>query len=182
MRGHSLLGSLVFALVTALGSIPWMMTAGRLLGGPPALGIYCLVAMVLYVVCIAESWSRGVTIGALAGGLALLVGMLTPMPAGAVVGGGLILAIARSGFLYRGKPARVLVVEGLLVGGGLLFARAPAEGSLLATALAIWSFFLVQSLFFLIGGMRKRRSEEVAGDPFERARQQALALMDEPAV
>jgi Ca-activated chloride channel family protein len=47
-------------------------------------------------------------------------------------------------------------------------------------ALAIWSFFLAPSLCFLIGGMGKRPSEGLPGDPFERARQQAMALMDEP--
>jgi len=182
MRGNSLVGSLAFAALAALGSIPWMMVAGRLLAAPVALGIWCLGAAVVYVAWIAESWSRALVIGALAGGLALLVGVLTPMPAGAIVGGGSILAIARSGFLYRGKPARVLVVEGLLVGGGLLLARWLADASLLATGLAIWSFFLVQSLFFLIGGMHKRPSEEVTGDPFERACQQAIALMEEPSV
>ena len=91
----------------------------------------------------------------------------------------MILALSRSGFLYRSQPARALLLEGALSGGGLAFAYAMAGPGLLATALAIWGFFLAQSLFFLAGGVKQRDAEPAGTDPFEKARQRALALMDE---
>ncbi len=178
MRGNSLFGSLAFGLLAALGSIPWTMVCGPILGRLWALAIYSLAMVALYVVVIAPNWSRGVAIGGLAVGLAGVAGLLAPWPAEAIFGAALILAIARSGFLYRQAPARALALEGALAIGGLLFAYAVAGPTLLGAALAIWSFFLVQSLYFLVGGRRDRVSDEPAVDPFEKARQRALALMD----
>lgn len=178
MRGNSFLGALALGIVAALGSIPWTMVWGMFFGHFWAAAGYCLAAAVVYVVAIAPSWSRGFRIGALAGLLAVAFGVLAPWPAEAVAGAVLILAVARSGFLYRSKPARALAIEGLLAFGGLLFAYALAGPAPLGTALAIWGFFLVQSLFFVLGGVRARREEEPGVDPFEQARKRALALME----
>ena len=172
--------SLAFGLVAALGSIPWAMALGPFLGHSWALAGYCLIAAPLYVVAVAPGWPRGVAAGAAAGFVALAVGVLAGRPSEAILGAALLVAVARSGFLYRGKPARVVLVEAGLVFGGLLVARALAGPTLLSAGLAIWVFFLVQSLFFLAGGVRERPPDEPRIDPFERARKRALALMEEP--
>ena len=173
------LTTLGFGGVAALGSIPWAMVVGPILGRPWALATYCLGAVVLYIVAIAPSWSRGVLIGGLACLPAISIGILAPWPADALTGAALILAVARSGFLYRSKPARALVIEGGLAALGLLIANWLGGPTLLETALAIWSYLLVQSLFFLLGGVANRESEEPRIDPFERAHKRALALMEE---
>ncbi len=178
MRGNSLVGSLAFGLITALGSIPWTIVCGPMLGRLWALAAYCLVIVVVYVVVIAPSWRRGIAMGGLTGGFAGLVGLLAPWPAEAILGSVLILAVVRSGFLYRQAPARAVALEVMLALGGLLAAQLVAGLTLLGTALAIWSFFLDQSLFILVGGRRDRGSEELVEDPFDRARQRALALME----
>ena len=178
MRGNSFSGALALAALAALGSIPWTIVAGPLLGRFWAVAAFCLAAVVVYVTAIAPSWSRSAEIGALAGVLAVAVGVLAPWPSDAVVGAALILAVARSGFLYRSRPARGLAIEGVLAFGGLLFASALARPTLLGTALAIWGFFLVQSLFFVAGGVRALKPDEPGVDPFDQARKQALALME----
>ncbi len=172
-------GSLVFGAVAALGSIPWTIATGPFFGRAWTLAGYCLAAVVLYVVAIAPSWSRGIAIGtfaALAGGA---VAVLATSPAEAILGAALILSVARSGFLYRAAPVRALLLEAALTIGGLLFACALAGPTLLGSAFAVWAFFLVQSLFFLAGGVAERAPEEPAVDPFERARKQAVVLMEE---
>lgn len=173
------LTTLGFGLVAGLGSIPWSMVAGPIFGSAWALAAYCLLATVLYVVAVAPTWSRAFAIGALAGLLATVTCILAPSPTVAVLGAALILAVARSGFLYRSQPARALLIEGVLTFGGLLFAGWLAGPSPLGSALAIWSFFLIQSQYFLIGGVASREPEEPPIDPFERARKRALALMEE---
>ena len=75
--------------------------------------------------------------------------------------------------------ARALVLEALLTGGGLWLASWIGSGSLLGVALGIWTFFLVQSLFFVLGGVAERQGEEPAGDAFDAARARALRLMEQ---
>ncbi len=172
--------TLAFGLVAALASIPWAMVLGPFFGHSWALAGYCLAAVALYVAVIARSWPRGVATGGVAGLAAAAVAILATAPSEAILGAAMILAVARGGFLYRGKPARTVVLEAALILGGLLFARALAGPTLLSAGLAVWAFFLVQSLFFLAGGVRERESDEPRIDPFERARKRALALMEEP--
>ncbi len=180
MRGDSLPGSLALGAGAALASIPWTMVAGPVFGRLWAVAAYCLGAVVLYVAAIAPSLRRGVEIGALAALAAAAVAVLAPWPSEAILGAALILAVARSGFLYRSRPARAVALESALAGGGLAFAGVLAAPTLLGAALAIWAFFLVQSLFFVAGGVEARGSDEPHVDPFERARKRALALMEEP--
>ncbi len=174
-----MLRTLAFGLFAALGSIPWAMVLGPLFGQPWALAGYCLAAVVLYLVAIAPSWPR-VAIGTAAGLAAIAVALLASRPSEAMLGAVLILAVARGGFIYRGKTARTVLLEATLTLGGLLFARALAGPTLLSAGLAVWAFFLVQSLHSLVGGMGERQSDEPRVDAFERARRRALALMEEP--
>lgn len=178
MRASSFTGSLAFAVLAALGSVPWMIAASPI-GRSWALGTYSLGAAVVYLVWIAPSWRRGLAAGAGAGLGALVLALLTPMPTGAVMGAALVLATVRSGYLFRCRPARAFVVESVLAGGGLAFAGALADGSLLGLGLAFWGYFLLQSAFFLIGGFTERPADGPRLDPFEVARRRALALMED---
>ncbi len=182
MRGGSLLGGLAFAVVAALGAIPWLMVTGLFLGHGDATALYCLGLLILYVITIATGWPRALSTGALAAVLAAVLGALAPSSALVLAGAAVALAVLRSGFLYRSRPLRGLLIEGLLAGGGLAFAGLLAGSSLLGTALAIWGFFLVQSLFFLAGGVAERSDDGPAADPFDRAREQALALIEDPGL
>ena len=171
--------TLAFGMVAALGSIPWAMVVGPFFGRSWALAGYCLAAVTLYVAVIARGWHRGFVAGAVTGLVSVAIALIAATPSEAVLGAVAILAVARSGFLYRSKPARAVVLEAAVIFGGLLFARLLAGPTLLSSSLAIWGFFLVQSLFFLAGGVRERESEEPQIDAFERARRRALALMEE---
>jgi len=103
----------------------------------------------------------------------------TAMIFGIILGAALIVAVVRSGFLYRSSPARAMALEGGLLLSGLLFARALASPTSLGVGLGVWAFFLCQSLFFVAGGVRERAAAEPEVDPFVGARRKALALLEE---
>ena len=180
MRRNTLSGGLAFALAAALAAVPWTMVMVPILWPVTAIAGYAAAVVALYPVWIAPSLSRGLKVGALAGLLAAVAGVLAPGLSEALLAMAAILAVARSGFLYRARPARGLVLEGGLLAVGLLFARALAGATSLGVGLGIWGFFLVQSLFFLAGGVDQRKAEEPGGDPFDQARRKALALIEDP--
>jgi hypothetical protein len=107
-------------------------------------------------------------------GVGLITGTLGELALGLAV----MLALARSAFLYRIPLARAVVIEAALVVGGLLFARFLAGASILSVMLALWGFLLVQSVFFLVGAVRARESESTCRDPFEAAYGRAVALLN----
>jgi hypothetical protein len=88
----------------------------------------------------------------------------------------------RSGFLFSMKSARALVTETGLLAAGLAMAYVLAGWGVLSMALATWGFFLVQSLYFLVGGTGQRAGKAEDIDPFEKAHKQAARLMDDYAV
>jgi hypothetical protein len=51
-------------------------------------------------------------------------------------------------------------------------------GSTFSAVLAVWIFFVIQSVFFLIGGVNARREGAVETDAFEAARARALELLE----
>ncbi|HSD10111.1 MAG TPA: hypothetical protein VLF14_03950, partial [Candidatus Binatia bacterium] len=95
-----------------------------------------------------------------------------------VLGLGVLVAVARSGFLYRSTPARSVVVEAIITGGGLLFARFLCGPSSAALLLSTWGFFLVQSVYFLVGGTYTPAGSGRHPDPFQDAYGRAMALLE----
>jgi len=80
--------------------------------------------------------------------------------------------------LYRTRFARALVLEGILLCAGLGAAGQILGGSTFSAVLAVWIFFLIQSVFFLVGGVTSRSECDAAVDPFEAARARTLDLLE----
>jgi hypothetical protein len=79
-----------------------------------------------------------------------------------------ILSWIRSGVSVQGSLLKVLSIELLIcVGGGALVAYFSPH-SMLTWALAMWMFFLIQSLYFFFFG--EIGETEVERDPFDQAR------------
>jgi hypothetical protein len=87
------------------------------------------------------------------------------------------IGLARSGFASNPKPFRALCLE-LGIGGlaWLMIAVFHATG-LLQLPLAVWAFFLGQSGFFLVGGIREELPVCNA-DRFGEAHRRALRLLE----
>jgi hypothetical protein len=185
--------SVVFAAVAAAGCLPWAVLAVPLVGPWRAQALYLVVVAVLYTAAIAprKTGARrsslvarcsGVPAALLVAGLALPVMACAHSTTELAIGLAALLGIARSGLLYRATPARAVLTEAVLLVGGLLFARALADTSWPSTALALWGFLLVQSLFFLVPAVRPRAATAPPIDPFEEAYRHAMALLDRTTV
>jgi len=179
MRWNGFGSSLVFAAAAAAGWPAFAVLVGPVLGLGGALPLYATLVVALDVFGIARRPAHGVMAACLALGLGTGVLLLTRGAGEALVGSALVLGFVRSGMLYRARSARACLAEAALLGGGLALARFLAVPGLLGTALGIWGFFLVQSVFFLIGGVRERRAAAGGLDPFDLARTRLAALLEE---
>lgn len=178
LRWNTFPRSLVFGLAASAAVLPWWILARPLLGGTRTLTVYLVFVTAAYLCGLAAERSRHVVtflIALLAGTvIALVARSLTELALGLAV----LLAVGRSAFLYSLPPARAVVIELFITGGGLLFARFLAGGSLAALVLAPWGFFLMQSLYFLVGGVTVRTKSQVHPDPFQAAYGRALEVLE----
>jgi hypothetical protein len=181
MKRHRFGRSVVLAALLGAAWPAFAVVAAPLLGVSAALSLYVVGAIALYVAAIAPGIARGIAAALLSVVIAVGFAVVVGTSGAAVYGAAVALGVARSGLLYRSRSARALAVEALLLGGGLLLARFLFAPGALGTALALWGFFLVQSAFFAIGGVRVRDAHVAAPDRFECARRRALALLDERA-
>lgn len=169
--------SLLFAVLVGLGAVPFSMVAAPVIGWESACVAIVLVSAVLYLVVASPSWSRALPVAVLAALLSLLVGLLASTITEAVLGAALVVGLCRSGVLYRRAAARCLTVELGLLLVGLLFARLLASPSPLGAGLALWGFFLVQSLFFVVGGWEPRPVAGENGDAFDEAERRVMEVL-----
>jgi len=169
--------SAAFAAVAALAWMPWAMLVGPFLGVPAARALYLVAVAALYCGGLAKSPPRRVSttvLVAIVGCLLALVARGTPELCLALAAA---LGVVRSGILRRTAPARAVALEAGLLIGGLVFARFLAAGPL-ATALGVWGFLLVQSCFFLVGGITTRVEDGRHPDPFEAACARATEVLE----
>jgi hypothetical protein len=181
MRWNDFSRSLLFAAVAAAGFAPFAMLTTPWLSVSWALALYALACGPLYLSGLGSSRRRGVRsalLAAVLGGVALLV---AGSPREAIVLAAVIAGLVRSGVVYHRPLARAALIEAGLLGVGLGVAQLLIASSTLSIVLAIWGFFLVQSVFFLVGGARRERSTR-GGDAFERAVDQVNAILRDASV
>lgn len=143
-----------------------------------ALAIYLLAVASVYVAGLGASPRRALGAGIIA--VVMSAGVLALAPGlGSVVAGAVaIVAVGRVRLFQRGGLARTLAIEGATLTVGLLLARTLAGPDPISVALALWAFFLPQSLYFLLGGLETRRDRIDDLDPFDVAHHQAQILLD----
>jgi len=182
MRWNHFGGSLVFsALAAACLPAAWLLL-GPVMGRFDAIALTVVATSSLYLVGIAPSLRRGIPVALAAGGVGLVVLCFAHSLREVAIASAVIVAVARSGVLYRARPLRALALElGLTMGGlglaGFLAGRGPLE-----LALALWGYLLVQSCFFLVAGVHERAPVTGPDDPFDRARIRLLSLLEEDPV
>lgn len=182
MTSRSFLRALGFAALAALAVIPWQLVLGPRLGYHDAALFFALASASLYGVAIAPDPRRALV--ALAAGVplvggALVLGLFLGSPRATLVAAGVALAVVRSGVLYRRGLARSLVAEAGLLFVGALAALLLGGPTTLGPALALWAFYLVQSLYFLVADGEPRREAGRSDDPFEEARGRLEELLAE---
>lgn len=179
MSARSMFGTIVFGALLAIGYPAFSAAFDPWFGRASALSLYVVAGAGLYAVSLGSGLRERLRAGGLA---ALLLGpllVLAPGPAAVAMGAGLVLAIVRSHLLRSGPPGRSLAIEATLGLGALAFVRAIAGPSILEVSLALWGYFLVQSIFFAIGGVTSRGARAGTIDAFDLARERAEALLRE---
>ena len=172
-------GSLAFGAVAAAGYAPFALLFAPHLGSGSALGCYALLSVSVYAAGLGATRRQGIGAALLAGALGCAALLVAPSARDLVLAAALILGLVRSGLVHRARFARALLLESLLLGAGLGLSAHLLGGSTLSAVLAVWSFYLVQSLYFLVGGVSPRREESAEVDPFDAARARADAVLEE---
>jgi len=169
--------SLAFAACAAAGLPVAVTFGGPLFGSAGAARLYAIAAAGIYGTGLCPDRSRRVAalaFAALAGGVLALLPLDLRATA---VGAAGIVAFARGVLLAPTRDLRALAIEAVLGVAGLAVAAHFARGGLFALCLALWGYFLVQSGYLLIGG-RAARTDETARDPFDRARERLVRLLE----
>jgi hypothetical protein len=176
MRWHGFGRGIAFAAVAAAAWCPWWLVVAPALGIRRALALFLTGTATVYVAGLGSSRRAGLaTAAAVALGGAVLL-TITHTTAEFAVGLAVLIAAARSGILYQSRPARALALEAALITGGLVFARFLATPTPLGAMLALWGFLLVQSLYFVVGGI-KTAGAGPHRDPFDDAHDRAVVLL-----
>src|SRR5262249_36214554 len=178
MHWNSFGRSAGFAAVAALAWIPWLVLTVPIVGPPAARMVYLIVVTSAYVWGLDGPIPRRVGAALLTGAAGAAPAVAPRDPAVLCLVLGAALAVVRSVFLYPAVPARGVLTETALGGGGLLFACLLGPRSAFGAALPIWGFFLVQSCFFLFAGARAVRSRSDHPDPFEAAYAHAMEMLE----
>ena len=90
-----------------------------------------------------------------------------------------VLSWIRSGICYQGTPLRTLAAEVITVAGGAALVMLFGGQTSLSWAIAIALFILVQALyFFIVPSKRKEGGTKPSEDPFDRAAQEALKVLE----
>jgi len=181
MSRLSFLRGLGFALVAGLGILLWLTIAGPLIGYARAAALYGLALLPGYALAVAPNLRLGAGAFLLAAALALPAAFFAPGPRLVFVLTPFVLGIVRSAILFPRPFARALFLEAccslLAVSLAVLF----HDASVVGTTFAIWAFWLVQAGFALAPGEPRTAAPSPAGDPFDAARDRALAVLERRA-
>lgn len=169
--------ALVVAIIAALALFPWMMLVGPWLGRDQAFALFALTVAVCYPLATASNLRQGVRGTLLSAGLATLGALVVWSPGQRLLLAALLLAVVRSSVLYGQRAARGMAIEVFLalLGTGFAMTLSGPGAGLISMSLALWSYLLVQSVYFLIG--EASPTGEPARDAFEQARDRAREIM-----
>jgi hypothetical protein len=173
------LRTLGFGLLAALGAVAWQVAGSFVMSPRTSLTVYALLCACAFPAALAPSLRAAALSLALCIPLAAGAALVVPDLTSAVICAALIAALGRA-LMYWSKPARTLALELALFAVALVAARSLGGTSPFAAALGVWSFCLVQSVYFLFLTPQPRESTAVSEDPFELAHRRALAALAAP--
>ena len=173
--------TIVYALVGGFVVVPTAMALSPYLHWATAFKLALWADLAIYAVLLAR-WSRTRLLSvifplALLLGAALWPGTYTGFFFLAVG----VLCWIRSGICFQGAPLRALAAEVITVLGGSALVMLFGGRTSLSWAIAVCLFTLVQAIYFFIVPQNRRTAEKkmVAGDPFDRALEEARKVLGE---
>jgi hypothetical protein len=177
-RDRGFARTLAFGAIAGLAAPTALLVLGPFFGGRATVEVVWLGAAAGYLLILAPALRTRLVVALGATTAAVAVLALSSSAAQAATFAALIVAAGRSLLFERSQPLRALAVEGVVAAGALFAAKLVGGPGLIGVGLGVWAFFLVQSAFFLVPGLARRRAA-VEGDPFDRARERLLALLDQ---
>jgi hypothetical protein len=172
--------SAAFAALAAVAYPFWSVLADPVLGAGAGLAPYLVGVTTLWVAGCGPRPGVGLLAGAFAGGLGLALLVVAQRPGEVAVGCALILAVGRSGIVWKSGLHRGLWREVVFLTAGALLAKFLLLPGPMGAAFALWGFLLVQSCWFLLPAPAPARAEAAPGiDGFEQARARALAILED---
>lgn len=161
--------TLIFGLLSALSVLPLTYIATILWGWPVAIKCFVLANLILYSVLLCY-WSN-TSIVSIVFPLLLAVGLaLRPETYSSFILVTLgVFGWIRSGICFKEMVVRSLFAEFLTLGGGAIFLLFWWPEPTMVLAVAIWFFFLFQTLYFFIAPPTIENPMSVVSDPFEHA-------------
>ena len=178
MTKRPMLATVIYGLLCGVTFIPVVMALSYVLYWPMAFRLTIWLYLAGYLVFLIR-WAR---VSPLAIPIPLLLLFFLVFWGGSNIGflffalG--ILSWVRSGICFQGEVLKAFSAEAALcLGGGSLVAYF-SPNSTITWALAVWMFFLVQSLYFVVfRGSVAGDEEKVERDPFEPAKGQVETIL-----
>ncbi len=170
--------TLAFGALAAATLPVFVLAMAPLLGSGRALVLHAILITAGYGMVLASRARQRLAVGAVACLGGLVLAGASSSSGELLVGLSLGVGLIRSGWLLERRTLRAVVVEGLVLIGSVTTAHFLASPGLLGGAVALWGWFVVQSFYFLVGGLRVR-SPRRAGDPFDAARRELQELLDQ---
>lgn len=191
MKGWTTLPrSLAFAAAAGLGAPLFVALVRPFVGAASALSLYAIVIAATYVFGLAArpTLGLGAALGLAMPASALWLFGAAPAEVAFLCAG--LIGVLRSGWLRRDRRreagfARAFAIEVSLLGVGLVLGAWTGQGAFFPVAMGVWSFFLVQSAFALVGGpaaFAARTAPPPDVDPFEAAARRAQSLLEADAL
>jgi len=171
--------TIVFGLICALLFKPLQMMLSPFLSWPMPFRISIWIYIFLYGILLTR-WGRKNIAGAVfPAAILLILAFLTPSLNAFLLLSLCVLSWIRSGVCFPGSFVKTAGMEMLVCFGGGFLVNAFAPRTGLSWALAVWLFFLMQSLYFILN-MKENQTVSDPGAPpdaFEQARKQAEKIL-----
>lgn len=168
----------IFGLISALCAIPLTYLPAAYWGWPMAHKFFLLLNLASYTLLLCR-WSR-TPVTATLFPIFLLVGVaLWPNTyTGFILVSLVVFSWIRSGICYRRVVLRALTAEIITMVSGSVFVLFWWPDMILAQPLAIWLFFLIQSLYFFIVPGYAQAEANILVDSFQQASRDLEQLLE----
>ncbi len=171
-------GTIFFALGCGIAFIPAFKILAFFTGGYIAFRLILWTFLAAYGIMLYR-WSSARKITAAFPLALLLVLILAGLPKTTfLISAIVVLAWIRTGICFPRPAAGGVLAEAVLTFGGALLVNLVAPYSTISWAMAIWLFFLVQSLYFILRpGISQAWEDQDKPGAFEQARQKAQRIL-----
>jgi len=174
---HPIRTTIVFGLICGLSFVPLAIGIGSMVSGPAAFCLTLWIYLAAYGLLMARWGMKRLTSIA----FPLLVALITIFAVNSIsaflwVALG-IFSWIRSGICYPTQFKNRIIAEAVVCIGAGVLVGSFSPISPFNWAIAIWMFFLIQSLYFVWFEDPRLSAGEIQRDAFEQARQQAEKIL-----